>query len=147
MSKKINLRGLTEIIDPTYRYKMSQVSVIKQKTKSIISNIGEVSKNVERDPQMLVEYLKTRLGLALKFDKVLDKIEIKSIEQSEVQNAIFEFIEWFVLCPTPCRNPETLLSKTKHDLIITCKACGHSNRVKDVNKAVSKTIEKLVKLL
>ena len=149
MSKKVNVRGLKEIIDPTYRYMMPQVIVTVQRTKSVIANIGEIAKSLDRKPEIIVEFLKKKLGVALKYNKDDDKIEIKSIHQSVVQEAIHEFIEYFVLCQssTSCRNPETVLSVKKNEMYITCKACGYSDKVKMANKTVNKVYDGLIKML
>ncbi|AYV75986.1 MAG: translation initiation factor 2 subunit beta [Terrestrivirus sp.] len=144
MSKSINVRGLTENIDPTYRYRMPPIQITKQKTKSVITNIKEVCKALDRDPLILVDYFKKKFSTPMNVDLDENRVELKSIEQNELQNAIFEFIEYFILCPT-CRNPETDLSNKKTTLYIKCRACSHYGPLQMHNKLVNKVSEYIVK--
>jgi len=143
--KKINLRGLKDTNDPFYRYKMVPISVVKQKTKSVITNIAEVSKDISRDPQMMIEYFKKKFGMNIVYDKKTDKAEVKNISQDELQNAIFEFIDYFVLCPT-CTNPETVLSIDNGSIHIKCKACTHYDKINVTGKVALKTLDSIMKL-
>jgi translation initiation factor 5 len=146
MSKSINVRGLTENTDPSYRYRMPQIQIIKQKTKSVITNIREVSKALDREPIILIDYFKKKFSTPMNVNLDENRVELKSVEQNELQNAIYEFIEYFILCPT-CKNPETELSNKKTTLYIKCKACSHYGSLQMHNKLVSKVSEYIVKTL
>jgi len=147
-SKMINVRGLDDKndSDPCFRYKMQALKLEKQKTKDVILNINDIGDNLSRDPKMLVEFLKKKFGTQMKYSATLNKIEIKGISQIDLQKAIYEFIEYFVLCPT-CRNPETILRKKKENLYISCKACSHDEQIKMTNKIVSNTSDNIIKLI
>lgn len=146
--KLINVRGLDgkNDIDPTFRYKMQPIILVKQKTKEVITNINEIGASLDRHPKMIVEFLKKRFSKQMIYSEELNKIEVKSMAQDDLQKAIYEFIEYFVLCPT-CRNPETALKKKKDNLFIKCKACSHNDQVKINNKVVSKTVDGVTKLI
>ena len=145
-SKKINVRGLEEVDDPSYRYRMTPIQVTVQKTKSVLTNLKEVAKDLERDPRMLIEYFKKRFGISLKYEESKDRAEVKGVDQDQFQTAVYEFIQFFVLCPT-CRNPETVLSKRGEVLSIACKACSHSDVVDVSNRAVSKAVDGILRVL
>jgi translation initiation factor 5 len=158
MSKLIPVRGLKEIIDPSYRYKMEAINTTQQSGKLVITNLNEVGKSItfnnldgknqgkENKPKMIVEYLKKRFGIAIKCDKELTKVFIKGVTQGELQNAVYEFIEYFVICPT-CKNPETILSKKKYSVYIKCQACSHHDKVQSPNKIVDKLLDSYLKML
>lgn len=155
MSKKtlINIRGLEEIIDHSYRYKMEPITVVQQKVKSVITNINEISRNLttnknskEDKGKMLIEFFKKKFSIPIKCNKDLTKVELKGVTQGELQNAIYEFIEYFVTCPT-CRNPETTLSKDKGNIYIMCQACSHYDKLNNTNKTVQKLMDSYLKIL
>ena len=125
MSKKINVRGLTDNSDdPFYRYKMEKISCTDQKGKTVINNIDAIAKAINRDPKKMIDYFKKRVGTGMTFKD--GKVMIsKKITTDELEKLLFEFIEYFVLCPT-CRNPETILASTTSGKIeMSCKACSY----------------------
>lgn len=147
----INLRGINDIVDPSYRYKMQPVDMVKQKSIYVIKNINQIAKNIDRDPKMIIEFLKKKLGVQINYNNELNSAEVKNVSHDQVQKSIYEFIQYYVLCPTCC-NPETVLSKTilskKNSCVfIKCKACSHYDRIKTDNKIVSKTVNNIMKLL
>lgn len=123
-TKLINVRGLKEIDDPFYRYKMEPINIINQRNTDSITNIGTIAKSLNRSPDMIVDYMKKRLSIAMKYDKKTFTIEVKSITIERAQIAIYEFIEKYVLCQK-CRNPETELSENQKSFV--CKACSHKS--------------------
>jgi len=132
MSKQINVKGLTENDDPCYRYKMPQLVTTQQKTKTVIMNLKDISKSLDRDPILIINFFKNKFSIPINHKD--DKAELKGISQEQLQEGIFEFIECLVLCST-CKNPETIMDKGYLD----CKACGKRNKI-IVNKLTNKLI-------
>ena len=54
--EKINICGLDDNLDVNYRYKMRKLSVKFQKGKTIIDNLCDVAKDLDRDPNLLVSF-------------------------------------------------------------------------------------------
>ena len=144
MSKQINVRGLEPVIDSFYRYKMPTVNIVNQKTKSIITNINEIAQSIERNPNMIVDFLKKKFSTSMNYNKNDNTVEFKGAEIDLIQDAIYEFIEYYVLCPT-CRNPETVLSNKKTGINIKCNACSHNDKLKTTASIVNKTIDMISK--
>lgn len=150
----INIRGLEDIIDPSYRYKMEHINTTQQKGKIIITNINDIAKNLtvqnvkehNDKSKMIIEFLKKKFSVAIKCDKELTKVELKGVTEEELQIAIYEFIEYFVICPI-CRNPETILSKKNSNLYITCQACSYHDKIKDNNKIITRVWDSFLKIL
>ena len=147
----ITVRGLTEIIDPYYRYKMEPVNVIQQKGKLLVTNITDIAKNLSTDKnsanvktKMIIEFFKTKFSTSITY-KDINKLEIKGVTRDDLQNAVYEFIEYFVLCPS-CQNPETLLFKENSNIYMKCQACSHNDKLKS-NKMVMKLWDCYAKLL
>lgn len=124
MSKKINIRGLTDNSgDIFYRYKMEKLICIDQKGKTVVNNIDNIAKAIDRDPKNIANHFKKRLGTAMVYKD--SKITIsKTVTVNELEQLLFEFIEYNVLCPV-CKNPETIVTiNKKNKQEMTCKACS-----------------------
>lgn len=120
----MNIQGINDINDLFYRYKMQKMNVIKQKNKTIIDNFDKVSKDLDRDPKMLCNYFKKKLGLAMVFkDGVLSTAA--DIDYDAFEKVLRQFIEEYVLCKS-CKLPElTLVDKNAK-----CKSCSKTYKIK-----------------
>lgn len=137
---KINVAGLTESTDVHYRYKMNKLEVLFEKGKTVIKNLDKVSNDLKRDQGMIIFFFKRHFGASftLKDGKYSTA---KKISANEFQDALKEFIEYSVLCPT-CRLPETHLSAIKTAVTVTCDCCGHNDKV-NLNAISSKPMKDL----
>jgi translation initiation factor 2 beta subunit (eIF-2beta)/eIF-5 len=137
---KINIAGLTESTDVHYRYKMNKLDVVSEKGKTVIKNLDKVSNDIKRDQGMIIFFFKRYFGASFTL-KDAKYSTAKKVSANEFQDALKEFIEYSVLCPT-CKLPETHLSATKTDVTITCDCCGHNDKV-NLNTIVSKPMRDL----
>jgi len=139
---KINIRGLQPIEDPNYRYKMSSLNIVRERALMSIDNLPIICKDIERHPEMLVEFIKHKLGTNLSYKK--DKLKYSDkISNESIEISLYEFIEMFVLCNF-CNLPETnmFVKKDKGQIEFICRACS-SNLVLQVDKLkVEKHIKK-----
>lgn len=123
----INIHGKTDNSnDLFYRYKMHKMNVIAGKNNTtIIDNVGGVMKDLERDSPLLTKFFKQKLGTNIQIKK--DKMIIsKTLNITELEPILFDFIETHILCPK-CKLPETNISfdkKDKSKVMFNCKACG-----------------------
>lgn len=161
MKTLINIRGIENLVDQSYRYKMEPINIVQQKGKTVITNLREIGKSltvqslscnhkgnnaIEDKTKMLIEFFKKKFSTPIKSDNELTKIELKGVTRDELQCAIYEFIEYFVICPT-CKNPETVLSLDRSNIFITCQACSHHDKIINTNKIVSKVWDNYLKML
>lgn len=132
------IRGLIEIDDPFYRYQMEILKVQKEKTKTNILNLGNIASNLNIEVEMIVQYIKNRLSTPIKKGEDSKYIIASSIDIDDLKSALYEFIEYFVLCPK-CRLPETDINsgKAEHN----CRACGTVSKIIK-NKHTTKIIDK-----
>ena len=136
----INIRGIEENTDPFYRYRMPKLIITRQKTFSIIVNFPQICASLNREPEHLLCYLKNKLANPMKIDK-LGFIKISNMfDYDDIQNAIFEYIQYFVLCPL-CTNPETIIINNN----MKCNACSHYDVIKITNKVVGKVLSTYIK--
>lgn len=126
MSKKVNIQGLVNNDDDIfYRYKMEKINVISQKNKTIIDNLAAVSKDLERDPEIIITFLKKKFGAPFSYKKNI-LITSKPLSFDEINKELKEFIEYYVLCQQ-CRLPETTIikfDKKLNQIHLLCKCCS-----------------------
>jgi len=126
MSVNVN-RGLK---DDFYRYKMPKIiAKVEGKgngIKTVIVNMVEVAKALNRPPMYPTKFFGTVLGAQTNFDKNERYIVNGSHDSSKLQDILDTFIQKYVLCAS-CKNPETDLhvSTKRQQISTTCKACGH----------------------
>ena len=122
---KINIQGINDIDDPFYRYTMVKPNVIRQRTKTIIDNFVIVSKDLDRDPKLIIDYFKKKFGVSFAFkDGIL--ATTADIKYDQFMTTLRDFIEMYVLCQT-CKLPETVISfsKDQSKILLTCKCCSN----------------------
>lgn len=119
---KINIEGLGKIDDPFYRYKMARINIIRQKNKTIIDNIDKVCKDLERNPDLFVNYLKKKLSIALVYKNGILSMT-KDIGEDDMNKLLKEFIELYVICEK-CKLPETDIMIYNDKVLLDCKCCS-----------------------
>jgi translation initiation factor 5 len=147
------IRGDDEIIDPSYRYQMAPMDVIKERTKICITNLDQVARDLRlpnKDP--IVAYIGKRLSVKTKIDLVktrgesCDRVILAgNMDIQVISETIYPFIEAFVLCPT-CKLPELQYSTKKNALYGKCSACSFRGEIKG-DKHGSTTVKKFIQIL
>jgi translation initiation factor 5 len=123
MSKKINIEGSTDVIDPFYRYTMTKLNVIKQKNKTVIDNLNVVCKDLDRDPMLIVNYFKRKFSTSMRYkDNILSTTG--TITYDQFYDALREFIEYYVLCEK-CKLPETIIQFKDDQIKLDCNCCSN----------------------
>ena len=143
------IRGVNELhYDPNYRYMMETLIFQKEKTKTCIINLDNIAKNIKvPNAGVIVSFFKARLSIAIAIKKgrviISNDTDIEKIRQ-----ALYEFIEYYVLCPK-CKLPEVIYEfNKKGDLFTNCNSCGNIHGVEQnrytekVNKNIIIAINK-----
>ena len=121
--------------DPFYRYKMPHVTTKIQKSKTVIVNLDEISKSLNRQSTHLLRHLSHSLCTQSSFDKKNMTYKLNGHhEEATIQRVIFEFVRRFILCST-CNNPETEFVIDCR-LYMQCKACGNKNIIRGADKLI-----------
>ena len=143
---KVNICGLSEIFDPFYRYKREKIQISIQKNKTVLNNIEKISVDLERNCDLLIEYLKKKFETNI-ITKNNNYIINRNISSKEIDIAINEFTEYLVLC-NKCGLPETLI-QAEPNVVLVCKCCSYTGEIKKdkhiKNKAILRVIESLEK--
>lgn len=108
--------------DPFARYKRHKIIVKHEGKKTILLNLDQLSKDLDRDEKTIGSFLAKSLGTRFKLNSKLKKSILSGNFNSEqIDDLIQKFVEIDILCKT-CGNPETDASTKK------CKACGAHNK-------------------
>ncbi|VDD93734.1 unnamed protein product [Enterobius vermicularis] len=146
MSLNIN----RNVLDPFYRYKMPRLlAKVEGKgngIKTVIANMAEIAKALERPPTYPTKYFGCELGAQTNFDMKNERFIVNGEhDAAKLQDILDGFIKKFVLCPA-CENPETTLVKTrlfetfslqsvrKGQIHSKCKACGNASIIDPKHK-------------
>uniref|UniRef100_A0AC34R287 Eukaryotic translation initiation factor 5 n=1 Tax=Panagrolaimus sp. JU765 TaxID=591449 RepID=A0AC34R287_9BILA len=125
-----NINVNRNVIDPFYRYKMPRLQAkVEGKgngIKTVIANMVEIAKALERPPTYPTKYFGCELGAQTNFDLKNDRYIVNGEhDANKLQDLLDGFIRKFVLCPS-CDNPETTLIVKRQTIHSKCKACGHA---------------------
>jgi translation initiation factor 5 len=124
----LNIAGLTDVTDFSYRYKMPAIQAKVEGRgngiKTVLPNIIELSLSLNREAPEITKFFGCELGSQTSFDIETGRAIVNgAISASDLQNHLRRYIENFVLCKN-CRLPETTY-KIKNDIITQkCAACG-----------------------
>lgn len=118
------------VLDPFYRYKMPKIlAKVEGKgngIKTVIANMSDIAKALERPPSYPTKYFGFELGAQTNIDLKNDRYIVNGEhDANKLQEILDGFIKKFVLCPA-CDNPETALRVKKNLINSKCKACGHA---------------------
>lgn len=135
-----NINVNRSLTDQFYRYKMPKLlAKVEGKgngIKTVVVNMVEVAKALNRPPTYPTKYFGCELGAQTQFDQKNERYIVNgSHEAAKLQDLLDGFIKKFVLCPS-CDNPETILSVLPKKGIINtkCIACGYSGQLDSTHK-------------
>ncbi|ARF10246.1 translation initiation factor 2 subunit beta [Hokovirus HKV1] len=129
--------------DPFYRYKREKIILKSESYRTVLVNLNNISNAIERNSETLATFIKYKLNI-----NIVEKQNVwytsSKITVDDIENAIEEFINYFVLCPT-CKIPETNLITKKKDIELSCRACSKTNTTKNDKKHVIKFSDYILK--
>lgn len=113
-----------DITDPFYRYKMPALSTKILGRETVVTNLEQVAKALDRSPDVIMKYFSVMSGCGMNGNKLMG-----GYEAGYLQQILQHFIERYVICES-CNNPETYLSARSDNIRKVCKACGSHKPVR-----------------
>lgn len=131
--------------DEFYRYKMpalvAKVEGRGNGIKTVIVNMTDVAKSLDRPPAYPTKYFGFELGALTTIDPSKDRYIVNGKhDQSKLAQVLDTFIDRFVLCSN-CRNPETKMLLRGGMIELKCAACGARSPV-DMRHKLTTFIQK-----
>jgi translation initiation factor 2 subunit 2 len=113
---------IPEELSTTERLEIPKVKGHIQGNKTIISNLTQIAKILDRPIEHILKFILKELATAgdIKNTSVLFNNKISSTKLNE---KIDKYSKLFVICKE-CGKPETKLKKENNVNIISCQACG-----------------------
>ncbi len=118
---------LPETATTSIRFIPPRIKSQIQGKNTVILNISEVSKLINRDADLLVKYLLKELATSGIFDGT-HLILKGNFRQEQIQKKFENFLYDYVICPS-CGKPDTRLIKEGRILMLKCDACGSRNPI------------------
>jgi translation initiation factor 2 subunit 2 len=113
---------LPEILKEYSRFVIPRIAARIQGKVTVVQNLGEVSKLINRKPDMLAKYLLREFGTMGSRDD--QRLLMKGrFRQYQVQEKFEEFLNLYVICPE-CGRPDTRIVQEMRVNFLKCEACG-----------------------
>ena len=118
---------------------MPSVKISVEKGYTRLLNVNDIAKSLDRHPDEIVKFLGYELATQSKYNTNQSYGEFKGKhDRLKIQDKIYEYINYFVMCPS-CTNPETTYS-IKKTVKLKCSACGAKDVVADDTHKLCKVI-------
>ncbi len=112
------------------RFEIPKVSVAREGVRTILRNLTQIAKTLNRTEDHIYKYIVKSLGTAGIVDNGRLILQGKFTEE-EIQKEINEYVKVYVLCKE-CNAPDTELVKEGRVQFLRCMACGAKQPVKNV---------------
>ncbi|RLI82873.1 translation initiation factor IF-2 subunit beta [Archaeoglobales archaeon] len=135
------MRSYEELLEKAYaempeevtrreRFEIPRVKVQREGNRTIIKNLGQIAKTLNRSEDHLYKYMVKSLGTAgiLESGRVI--LQGKFTED-EVQKELDGYVKEYVLC-RECQSPDTEFKKEERVLFVKCLACGAKHPVRNI---------------
>lgn len=110
------------------RFEIPRVSVTREGVRTILRNLSQIAKTLNRSEDHIYKYIVKSLGTAGLVDNGRLILQGKFTEE-EIQKEIDEYVKIYVLCKE-CNAPDTELIKEERVTFLRCLACGAKQPVK-----------------
>ncbi|MBT4446212.1 translation initiation factor IF-2 subunit beta [archaeon] len=122
---------LPELMQGGERFTIDKVKGHLEGSKTVISNLKQIAKTLERDPEHLLKYLLRETASAGKFSGERAIFAAK-IGAATINKKIKKYASEFVFC-SECGKPETKLDVERGGIsYLKCQACGVKKPVKSI---------------
>lgn len=124
-------RGRDNLPDKVNRAERFEIPKVKghiQGNKTVISNMMDIAKKIERPVELINKYIEKQLATKSIVEKNFVIFHAK-LSASKINTRVEEFADQFVFCKE-CGKPETKLKKDTGVYFLTCSACGAKYSVK-----------------
>ena len=113
---------MPKILKEHTRFVTPQVRARIQGKTTVVQNLSEVSKAINRETSMLAKYLLREFGTMGSNDaqQLLMKGQFRP---SQIQEKFEDFLRQFVICPE-CGRPDTRILQEMRVNFLKCEACG-----------------------
>lgn len=135
------MENISRISDPFYRYKMPTLIIRNQSNKTVLINLEDISKSLNRSQEQLLKMFSYKHKSSCKIKDGNAFLSGKH-ELTDLKNTLYWYIRIYVLCSS-CNNPETIIHccvKKSGKVKLDCQACSQTHSVKNGDPKLNKWI-------
>ncbi len=121
---------LPELTSGDERFTIDKVQGHIEGSKTILSNLKKIAKDLGRDPTHLLKYLLRETASAGKYVGTRAVFPAK-ISAKMFNKKIKKYASEFVFC-SECNKPDTQIVEDKGIMYLRCQACGTKKPVKNI---------------
>ena len=134
------IKELPDILKEHSRFEKPVVESIIQGKITVVRNLGELAKAINRDVDLLSKYLIKELGTAGTHDA--QHLTLKGqFREPQIQERFDAFLEEFVLC-SECKRPDTKITREERINFLVCEACGARRSIGSIKAPAQKEVKK-----
>jgi translation initiation factor 2 subunit 2 len=112
------------------RFEIPKASVQREGNRTIVKNLSQIAKALNRSEEHLYKYMVKSLGTAGLLESGRIILQGKFTEE-EVQNELNAYVKEYVLC-RECQSPDTEFRREERVLFVKCLACGAKHPVRGI---------------
>ncbi|MEE8402795.1 MAG: translation initiation factor IF-2 subunit beta [Candidatus Hydrothermarchaeaceae archaeon] len=129
-------KELPDVLKEHSRFERPTADSMVQGKITIVKNLGDIAKAINRKPDLISKYLIKELGTAGTHDG--QHLTVKGqFRQSQIQDRFDAFLDEFVLC-SECKRPDTKILREDRINFLVCEACGARRSLGSIKATVKK---------
>lgn len=129
-------KELPDVLKEHSRFERPTADSMVQGKITIVKNLGDIAKAINRKPDLISKYLIKELGTAGTHDG--QHLTVKGqFRQSQIQDRLDAFLDEFVLC-SECKRPDTKILREDRINFLVCEACGARRSLGSIKASVKK---------
>lgn len=130
---------LPDVVKEHRRFETPRIVSIIQGKITVVQNLGEVSKTINRDADMLAKFLMREFGTSGSHNG--QHLTMKGqFRKEQVQERFEAFLKEYVLCPE-CGRPDTKITREERISFLKCEACGARRSLGAIKAAPRKEVK------
>lgn len=131
---------LPDVLKEHSRFEKPTVNSIVQGKITIVRNLSDIAKSINRKTDMISKYLIKELGTSGTHDG--QHLTMKGqFRQAQIQDRFDAFLQEFVLC-AECNRPDTKILREGRINFLVCEACGARRSISSIKAAPVKETQK-----
>jgi translation initiation factor 2 subunit 2 len=122
-------RELPEVLNKKQRFVIPEVKGKIIKTRTIINNFLDISKQFNRDVAHVYRFMLKFVGVRGELNEKGEVTLFSRFQPAMLNKGIKSYYQQYVEC-SYCKSPDTNLEE--NGLKVKCKACGHEEKVQQI---------------
>ena len=120
---------LPEVLTKKQRFVIPDVKGRVIKTRTVVSNFGDIAKHFNRDISHMYRFMLKFVGVRGELNDKGEMTLFSRFQPAMLNKGVHSYFNQFVEC-SYCKSPDTEI--LENNLKIKCKACGHEEKIPQI---------------